>query len=82
MSLEMSKMSAIEYIIEYKEKHDGCAPSVRDIAGEIGCGVGYVKTVLAELEIDGDIKRIKLDNGKRPARGIMVTGGRWRLGNE
>lgn len=65
----------LNYIIQYKENHDGLSPSIQNICD--GCGMASpasVVYVIAKLERQGFIKRL----GKYQP-GIMVTGGQWSL---
>jgi SOS-response transcriptional repressor LexA len=68
---DVSRRAVLAFIIDYKLKHDGCAPSVREIGK--GCDLLSTNTVayyLADLEEDDLI----ILNG---IRGIQVVGGQW-----
>ncbi len=67
-----------EYIISYKECHDGLAPSLREIG--TACGIkslSNVKYHLSRLEDEG-----RIEVNFRMPRMIKVIGGEWRLPNE
>ena len=67
-----------DYIVKYKSRHDGCAPSVREIC--IGCRItstSLVNYYLDKLVDDGRIAYIGDGVGSRSSRGIMVAGGKW-----
>jgi SOS-response transcriptional repressor LexA len=63
----------LAFIVAHKQMHDGMAPTVREIADELGIASNStVHYHLQQLEKDGRILR----NHNIP-RGISVPGGRW-----
>ena len=64
----------LEFIIQYKEKHDGLSPSYREIGEVIQSSTSIVEIYLDELQARGFIELL----GGR-ARGIMVAGGEWKI---
>ena len=60
------------FILKYKAKHDGIAPSMREIREAVGISsFSHVKWLLDTLEEEGKIKR---GDG---ARCIEVAGAEW-----
>lgn len=68
-----SRERVLGFIIEYKKKNDGCAPTYREIMA--GCEItssSLCQYILRKLEADG---KIVLDG--RAVRNIRVVGGQW-----
>lgn len=62
----------LDYIIEHKQRHDGLAPSIRDICDVCAISSTSVATYhLDKLQAAGKIKRMY------GMPGIVVVGGRW-----
>jgi DNA-binding MarR family transcriptional regulator len=60
----------LEFIVIYKQNHNGNSPSLDDIAGEFGMSKSAVKYTLDKLSKDGYITR----NG---VRNITVPNSSW-----
>jgi SOS-response transcriptional repressor LexA len=67
------------YIRQYKQEHDGVAPSVREIAQHIGGkSTSVVHYHLEMLQAQGKIQLLKQGTGARGgSRCIAVIGGQW-----
>lgn len=66
----------MEFILTYKEAHDGNSPTVREIAA--GCGIPSTSNVvwwLRRLEAEG---WLRVEETGTSRRRIMVVGGRWQ----
>lgn len=62
----------LKFIIDYKLKNDGCAPSRRQIARAVGLGSpSTAQQRLERLETAGKIRLLGQNNG------IAVVGGKW-----
>lgn len=62
------------FIIDYKDQHDGIAPSIRDIMPNFNITSESVMAyLLNEMEQDGWIKMLRNKKGNIVARGIMIT---------
>jgi SOS-response transcriptional repressor LexA len=69
----------LDFIIEYKRNHDGCAPVIRLIMQAMNFKTPSVITYyLNILESQGKIRRV-YDDDRDAAQsgGIMVVGGTW-----
>ncbi len=62
-----------EYIVKYKQEHDGCAPSMRDISAEFG----GMSTNTVFYHLDALAKQGKITRDFNTARFIQVVGGEW-----
>jgi hypothetical protein len=75
----------LDFIVEYKSQHDGCAPTLREIGdacGEhnIGLSTSMVKFYLKKLEEERLIVLVPSSGrGTGRARYIEVIGGQWIL---
>lgn len=70
--------AVFRFIVEYKSKHDGNSPSLRDLMRAFDISATSVAdNVLARLEKSGRIRR----TGKQQSRCIEVPGGKWALEN-
>jgi predicted Rossmann fold nucleotide-binding protein DprA/Smf involved in DNA uptake len=73
LSSETTKR-VFEFVVNFKAAHDGISPTVREIASELHIAISTTARALCKLERAGWIKtRYGL------SRGIMVSGGVWRL---
>lgn len=62
------------FIVRYKQRHDGCSPSVRQIVDRLALSsTSTVAYYLDMLEADGKIRR---SDDSRSCN-IEVVGGRW-----
>jgi len=61
-----------DYIVRFKQKHDGLSPYAKEIADACTLSVSSVKYHLLRLESE---QRIRLSG----RRGIEVMGGSWRF---
>ena len=66
------------FIVDFKKKHDGNSPTLREIAE--GCNVSATSLVKYYLEFLVEAGLIEVTGDK--SRMIMVTGGEWRMNNE
>jgi len=66
---KIDKSSVLDAIQEFVERF-GYAPTVRELAGGLGCGHSTVQKALFDLVDEGKIKRVP-----GVARGIVVAGG-------
>jgi SOS-response transcriptional repressor LexA len=67
-----------DFIVSYKQSHDGNSPSFREI--KIRCGISSTSMVfyyLNKLERQGLIRRLEPEFGTRYATKIEVVGGKW-----
>lgn len=71
MDITEKQKEVLEFIIRYKEEHDGNSPSVFQIRD--ACELSAVSTVYYHLTKLEEAGRIKLNKIK----GIEVTGGEW-----
>ena len=63
----------LAFICQYKQGHDGIAPTITEIGASIGIdSKSHVRWYLNRLERAG-----KISIAWNSARAIMVTGGRW-----
>lgn len=83
-SINKPRISTLErvfgFIVDYKSIHDGNSPTTRQIMD--GCHLLSTSTViyfLEQLELQGCIRRPLIENSKRSAAMIEVTGGKWML---
>lgn len=73
--IQHNPAAVLKYIIDYKAEHDGLSPTLRDICMKLDiASTSSVSYILAGLEKQGKIR--KLGDWKR---GIVVTGGQWRM---
>jgi len=74
LKLTAKKIKVYQYIVDFKSKHDGCSPSIRQIGRDLGItstsAVSYNLDKLAEM---GVIKITQLGE----SRMIGVKGGTW-----
>jgi SOS-response transcriptional repressor LexA len=72
-----------DFIVSFKQTHDGNSPSFRDI--QTGCGISTTSMVfyyLNKLEKRGLIRRPEPRFGSRYATKIEVVGGKWTFGGD
>lgn len=76
------RTAVFRYIVEYKKRHDGNSPTVRDIVRHFNISSTSVAAhILANLESLGLIRLTAGQDARRGlARGIEVVGGCWQLG--
>jgi hypothetical protein len=67
-----------QIIIDYKEQHDGVAPSYREIREKTGFSNSVIFKAFIYLEESGQIRRVETKN----SRSIMVVGGKWMYKGE
>lgn len=60
----------LDYIVQFKKEHDGCAPSVREMGIALGISYSVAARRLAILEKAGTITRF---GSGHAARNIMLT---------
>lgn len=73
-------LDVLAVIIAFKAKHDGLAPSAREIIQLCTTNITSVSMVhyyLNRLERAGRIRQLRDPHGRRVARGIFVVNGRW-----
>lgn len=71
---DAARRRLFDYIVAYKESHDGNSPSSREMAdGANICSTSVVHFHLRTLESQGKITR-----PRGSSRGIVVVGGSWR----
>ena len=64
----------LTFIVEFKIAHDGCSPSLQEIAD--ACDISSKSVVLYKLKaLEYHEKIVRL----KGARGIKVVGGKWGL---
>ena len=69
-----------EFIVAYKQAHDGNSPTIREIGA--ACGISSTSVVvywLQRLQRDGLIHRPEPQIGNRYASKIELVGGQWGL---
>jgi len=67
-----------EYVCDYKRKHNGISPSVRDIRTAVG--VASTSTVNYHLRVLEAQGRIRMPYGV--VRGIEIPGSVWRMSDD
>lgn len=70
-----NRAALFRWIVQYKRRHDGNSPAMREIAR--ACRISSVSVVnyhLKALEREG---RIRLECGTGRSRNIVVVGGKW-----
>lgn len=73
----MRHLKVLEFIVMFKQEHDGLSPTVRELATEFHTSTSVIAYYLNLLRASGAIEY--LDGLK--ARSIMVVGGKWELQN-
>lgn len=74
MSITPRQQQLLDFIISYKQDHDGCAPTTREIVAALGLSTtSAVAHLLGALERAGAIRT----GLKGQARMITVTGAKW-----
>jgi hypothetical protein len=66
------KRRVFRFIVEYKRRNDGIAPTLDEIAQGTGSWIGRIERILQWLEEDGLISR-----PYELTRYIVVNGGKW-----
>jgi SOS-response transcriptional repressor LexA len=61
-----------EFILRYKQAHDGIAPTLREIG--VACGISSTSVVVYNLDKLEAVGKIRLSGRNRA---IEVVGGRW-----
>lgn len=69
------KKKVYDYIVEFKARHDGCAPSVMEIAK--ACGMKSTSTVRYHLDGLESMKMIRCSYGEGRSRMIEIVGAHW-----
>lgn len=73
-----SDQKVYNFIVNFKTENDGIAPTMREIADNVGISsTSVVNTILERLQDKGFIVLID-----EVARGIKVVGGKWTIGEE
>ncbi len=72
-SLSPIHQDIFDYIVQFKKEHDGCPPSMRQIANTLGLSTSVIFDHLNGLAALGMIKR----DVKGQSRMIEVVGGVW-----
>ena len=72
--IKYSREEVLNYIIAYKTANDGNSPTMREIMR--ACRVSSTSLVSYILRDLQDAKKIRVVDG---SRGIMVTGGSWKV---
>lgn len=69
-------MRVYRFVVRYKQRHDGCSPSLREIVGRLNLSsTSMAAYYLDMLEVDGLIRRSDIDGVA--SRCIEIVGGRW-----
>lgn len=80
LKVGQASLVVLKFIVDFKEAHDGCSPSVRDIVAACDYSTESVASYhLKRLESAGLIKRF---GNRDTARNIMVVGGCWKMGEK
>lgn len=64
------------FIVSFKRKHDGVAPTFREICDEVHIVKSTADFHMKKLEDEGRVTRLP------GGRGIMVAGGKWTSSTE
>lgn len=75
--IKYPREDVLAYIIQYKTANDGNSPTIREIM--IVCGISSTSMVSYILRDLQDAGKIRIIEG---SRGIMVTGGMWKVENK
>lgn len=77
MEIDERRQTLLDFIIRYKQEHNGCAPSTRQMmTGANLSSTSMVHTSLKMLERAGKI-RVYQENGKALSCAIEVVGSAW-----
>lgn len=69
-------MRVYRFVVRYKQRHDGCSPSLREIVERLNLSsTSMAAYYLAMLEVDGLVRRPDIDGVA--SRCIEIVGGRW-----
>lgn len=74
-----SALELYDFILDFKESHDGLAPSTGEIMEATGISsTSMVSFYLQKLEAAGLIRLLRAESGLKSPRGIVVNGGTWQ----
>ncbi len=68
-------LALLHYIMEFKQKHNGLSPTVREMAEQFHTSNSNIKYHLMKLEALGAIEFY----GNTKARSIMIPNSEWRM---
>lgn len=78
IKLSPIKRKIYDFILSFKAEHDGCAPSIIEIAK--ACGMKSTSTVRYHLDGLESLKLIRCNYGKGKSRMIEIIGAQWQPG--
>lgn len=78
LKLTPVKRKMYDFILGFKAEHDGCAPSIIEIAK--ACGMKSTSTVRYHLDGLETLELIRCNYGKGKSRMIEIVGARWTPG--